>query len=260
MTSEPARHIPQPSPRPTVVKTEPGVKLAQPSSSSQIQYGGAHGMTQTFRDPVIIEIPSDDEDVDLDAAFGQMILNAEARMAARNIASNNGNDRDRPRDKSPLNLSTAQKEAWLECRKIGNKYAEMTNFQKFLNGAKEANVHPDITMVRMHVPGIFSSNNQVDREYQQIWNNGLERASKVLIDTTLDIVGLKLDLLFTQQDSALHKLRLLLRDNLPQWERIKRILDSLIEQHNQSSSKKYTQMLDHLKTKRPAGTPIPPLS
>ena len=119
-------------------------------------------------------------------------------------------------------------------------------------------MHPDITMVRMHVPGIFSQNGQTEREFKDIWQKGLERASIVLQDTCLQMVNLKLDLLNAQQNGSLQRLNTLLKNDEPQWRRVKGILDGLQVQHNTASAKKYDQMLGHLKQKRPPGTPFPP--
>ncbi len=113
-------------------------------------------------------------------------------------------------------------------------------------------------MVRMHVPGIFQQNGQVEREFQDIWQKGCERASIILQDTCLQMASLKLDLLNAQQDGSLQRLQTLLKDDEPQWQRVKGILDSLLAQHHTSSTKKYDGMLDHLKQKRPPGTPFPP--
>ncbi len=134
----------------------------------------------------------------------------------------------------------------------------MGNFQHYINKVKEAKVHPDITMVGMHVPGIFTQNGQAEREFKDIWQKGLERASRVLDDTCLQMVNLKLDLLNAQQNGSLQRLNTLLKNDEPQWRRVKGIVDGLQVQHNTASAKKYDQMLGHLKQKRPPGTPFPP--
>ena len=67
---------------------------------------------------------------------------------------------------------------------------------------------------------------------QAIWDVGLKRANSALLDAAIQMSSKKIDLLAIQQDSAVHKLRGLLKNDTAQFDRVHRILTVLVNKHS----------------------------
>ncbi len=202
---------------------------------------------------------SDDDEAELSNNFDRVLHYTEQQLLHANRTGNNGNnDSDRPRrDLSPLNLSTAQKHAWNQVRSTRNKISEHTVFKAFLEKCKANNVFPDIVNVRRPPPGIFSRAPQVwDPEFQNLWNDGLKSCNTALLDATLTMAALKLELLSTLLDSNVTHLRGLLHSNRAQFERVSAIIDRLVANHSSKVTTKYEKMYQNLQSR--GQTPAPP--
>ncbi len=168
---------------------------------------------------------SDEDGISFEENFNRILNDTE-----RTLNNHNGNDSRPRRDLSPLNLSTPQKNAWNQVRATRNKIADHQAFKAFLLKCKEEVIFPDIVTFRRPPPGIFSTAPQTwDREFQDIWNQGLKACSMGLLDSCLSMSTLKLELLNASLDSNVTHLRGLLSSNRAQFERVMAIIEPLVE-------------------------------
>ncbi len=246
--------------QPNSAPDHPGVKQVQAISMTTNQDGSAQGRSSrkdnfAFRQNQP-DYPSDsDEDgISFEENFNRILNDAERTLNNHN----NGNDSRPRRDLSPLNLSTPQKNAWNQVRATRNKIADHQAFKAFLLKCKEEVIFPDIVSFRRPPPGIFSTAPQTwDREFQDIWNQGLKACSMGLLDSCLSMSTLKLELLNASLDSNVTHLRGLLSSNRPQFERVMAIIERLVETYTTRANTKYNKMVDNLRAKTLGDTNAP---